>query len=462
MAIQKQDRQRLADIYGALDAPLLRHVRDLLGARAPAMIEALFADLMRRPENASFLAMESVTARLKTALAGWLDDLFQPRGAEAIDTLFKRQAAIGAVHARMNVPLASVTRAAGLLKEEIFRCLIQSDLERERLADAVILADKLIDAALSAMNDVYLDDLMASTRQSQALKMQSLGTNLALQCERLKSSLLDWWRQTLAMLLSPKPFDGVWPAVRYTDFGLWVSHKAALVLSEDIEVSELQGALDRLDTDVREAFAFRQQGQAAQLAEAVARLDSDITVASRVLGEISQRTLVFEGSRDPLTRLFNRRFMTAILQRETELSLKSGRRFALLMIDIDHFKRVNDQHGHAAGDRLLTQLSDILTQAIRAGDFVFRYGGEEFLVVLGEVDAEQAWRIGEKIRLQVMATRFQLGESEAIGATVSVGVALHDGHPDFSRVIEAADAALLVAKASGRNQVHLAQARVAA
>jgi diguanylate cyclase len=462
MPVHREDRQRLADIYATLDPKLLRRVRELLTAQAPAMIEALFADLLKHSESAPFLSMDSVAQRLRVALADWLDDLFQPRRPEAVEALLERQAKIGAVHARMNVPLASVTMAAGRLKEEIFRCLIHSGLERGPLAEAVILADKLIDAALAAMNDVYLDDLMASTRQSQALKMQSLGTNLALQCERLRSSLLDWWRQTLAMLLSPKPFDGVWPAVRYTDFGLWVSHKAALVLSEDVEVEELQGALDRLEADVHEALAYRQKGQAARLAESVARLDSDITVASRVLGEISQRTLVFEGSRDPLTRLFNRRFMTAILQRETELSLKSGRRFALLMIDIDHFKRVNDEHGHAAGDRLLSQLSDILTGAIRAGDFVFRYGGEEFLVVLGEVDADQAWRIGEKIRLLVKGARFEIGNSEILSATVSVGAALHDGHPDYSRLIEAADAALIEAKNAGRNRVHLASARVAA
>jgi diguanylate cyclase len=123
------------------------------------------------------------------------------------------------------------------------------------------------------------------------------------------------------------------------------------------------------------------------------------------------------------------------------------------MVDIDFFKKINDTYGHDDGDKALVQLAEILTQAVRAGDFVFRLGGEEFLIIIGEAKENILQNVAEKIRMTVESAVFRLTDNKTLNVTVSIGTALHDGHPDFQRTVKLADNALYLAKESGRNKV---------
>lgn len=156
---------------------------------------------------------------------------------------------------------------------------------------------------------------------------------------------------------------------------------------------------------------------------------------------------------DSLTQLYNRRFLGSVLKREIELCRRRNIGFAVLMIDVDHFKRINDEHGHEAGDQVLQQIAAQLLGNSRAGDFVFRYGGEEFLIVLAEADHAVALRVGEKLRKCIEETEMLLPNDRRLRVTVSVGIAASDGHPDYERIVERADAALYQAKNGGRNRV---------
>ncbi|WP_326541549.1 GGDEF domain-containing protein [Pseudorhodoferax sp.] len=128
--------------------------------------------------------------------------------------------------------------------------------------------------------------------------------------------------------------------------------------------------------------------------------------------------------------------------------------FALLMVDVDHFKRINDQHGYAAGDRVLARVVDALGHALRTVDRLGRYGGEEFLVLLPEVQAGEARMVAERMRLAVA----RLAATEQVPAcTVSIGVAcVQRGDASLDAVLARADAALYEAKRLGRNRVELA------
>jgi diguanylate cyclase len=159
-----------------------------------------------------------------------------------------------------------------------------------------------------------------------------------------------------------------------------------------------------------------------------------------------------EAGRDALTQLLNRRFLPSILSREVELSRRANKPFSLLLIDVDHFKDINDQHGHDAGDRVLQHLANVLVNVVRSGDFVFRYGGEEFLIISVEITPEQALQVAEKIRRAVENEAFLLSNGRTLRATISVGVAPHTGHPDYQHLIERADLALYAAKQAGRNR----------
>jgi len=165
-----------------------------------------------------------------------------------------------------------------------------------------------------------------------------------------------------------------------------------------------------------------------------------------------------EVGRDVLTQLYNRRFLPTILRRELELARNHHNPFAVLMIDVDHFKRVNDSHGHETGDRVLQHIAVLLQGQARASDFVFRYGGEEFLAVINEVSSEQAALVAEKVRARIEGSVLTLSDQLSLSVTVSIGLALHDGHPDYRHLINRADQALYEAKRSGRNRVVSANA----
>jgi diguanylate cyclase (GGDEF)-like protein len=157
---------------------------------------------------------------------------------------------------------------------------------------------------------------------------------------------------------------------------------------------------------------------------------------------------------DPLTGAFNRRSFLEFSGKEEARTRRGGDQFAVLMLDIDHFKRINDQYGHPAGDAVIKALADVCTRALRPTDVIARYGGEEFVINLPNTDAAQAQRIAERVRLAVADARVP-SEHGAIAFTVSIGLATCSDETPLAEAIARADKALYAAKRGGRNRVAL-------
>jgi diguanylate cyclase (GGDEF)-like protein len=171
--------------------------------------------------------------------------------------------------------------------------------------------------------------------------------------------------------------------------------------------------------------------------------------------ELQAEQALYESSvRDPLTGLHNRRHLDERLRAELAFALRHETPLSVLIIDVDHFKKINDTLGHVAGDTALKGLGDRLHRSVRAEDVVARYGGEEFAVIARGIKAAGALLLAERIRETVARTRVPY-LAESIGFTVSIGVATMDAHRKFETVealLKAADQALYKAKASGRNR----------
>ncbi len=157
---------------------------------------------------------------------------------------------------------------------------------------------------------------------------------------------------------------------------------------------------------------------------------------------------------DGLTGIFNRRHFEMRIADEMERAHRYGSSLAVIMLDIDHFKRLNDEFGHLLGDEVLRQVSSLFSQQLRKIDVVCRFGGEEFAVLLPQTSAEQAFSVAEKLRREVAGYRFP-GVPRAV--TISAGAAAHPIHgATRDEVVKAADGALYTAKQAGRNCVRLA------
>jgi diguanylate cyclase (GGDEF)-like protein len=152
---------------------------------------------------------------------------------------------------------------------------------------------------------------------------------------------------------------------------------------------------------------------------------------------------------DALTGAFNRRYFESLAEQALEIWQRYQRPASLLVLDIDHFKQINDSYGHATGDEALKGLVALISQRIRGVDTLCRYGGEEFVVLLAETGAIQAARVAEEIRVKVQEAALAPGP----GLTISIGVADLTRASSVEAWFQAADAALYRAKQAGRNRV---------
>jgi two-component system, cell cycle response regulator len=157
---------------------------------------------------------------------------------------------------------------------------------------------------------------------------------------------------------------------------------------------------------------------------------------------------------DSLTGLYNRRYMETHLETLIEKSTQTDRPLALVMIDIDHFKPINDTYGHDAGDEVLRQFSARLQASVRGIDLACRYGGEEFVVVMPDADLSVARAVGERLRRHISADPFLVSKgSKQLDVTISVGIAMRREGDAADTILKRADEALYQAKRDGRNRV---------
>ena len=163
------------------------------------------------------------------------------------------------------------------------------------------------------------------------------------------------------------------------------------------------------------------------------------------------------GLLDPLTGLNNRRFFDQRITEEFTLAQRNSVPLSCLFIDLDHFKHINDAHGHHAGDLVLKQAARIFSDSMRTSDVLARYGGEEFVIILADTESNIAYDIAERIRITIANTDFDIDTSNPLKLTLSIGLATMNDNTHITntvQLLESADQAVYAAKHSGRNCVH--------
>jgi diguanylate cyclase (GGDEF)-like protein/PAS domain S-box-containing protein len=232
------------------------------------------------------------------------------------------------------------------------------------------------------------------------------------------------------------------------DGGLaWVNLTVALVRTAEGKPDYFVSILEdiRMRKEAEAALTSERENRQQQLEQLVIERTQSLEAAMRDLDSLARR--------DVLTGLYNRRSANERLRTEFLRMKRTGRVYATLMLDIDHFKQVNDTFGHETGDHVLKQLAEALQNSIRSTDFVARFGGEEFLVVLPETEADGAKTIAEKIRVNVAGQEFP-GIKRI---TISIGVSRAEpSDSNEEEAVRRADYALYAAKNHGRNRVQIA------
>ena len=242
--------------------------------------------------------------------------------------------------------------------------------------------------------------------------------------------------------------------IQIRDDGVSRRHASIHVVGEGAELKDLGSA--------NGTFVDGQRVDAARLVDGTRLTIGLVTTLKFVWAdelEARWQLKVAEGAlQDPLTGLYNRRHLEERLSAELAAAQRHQRLVSVLMVDVDHFKRINDDHGHMAGDEALKMVAYVLRGAIRKEDVLARFGGEEFVVVARETGLAGARALGERIRRAVERSRCQwqgrdLALTVSIGVTVSIGLTDYVAGETDRDMIQSADQALYLAKQAGRNRV---------
>lgn len=435
-------------VYSSVDAYTRGQVAAVVSDSANELVDAFYSTLLADAEAGPRLSHEIVSTRLHKGMKGWLRGLLCVREQGDIAALMATQKKVGEVHARVHIPIHLVMAGARILKNEIAQRLRASDLDGMAASIATQYVCNLFDLAIEQMSRAFMRDINRGARNDEAYRLFALGQNISTERERQRAALLEWSQAVLIGLHYRAP-EQVLPRLAASEFGLWLQHKGGVLFESAPALGQITEAVARLDDVVLPRLL---QGGAESLPDQVRELQELVARIKHLLNGLFDMVAEIESGSDPLTNVLNRRFLPSVIGREILIATREHSTFSVLLLDIDHFKAINDSHGHAGGDQVLRQFAEVVHQSCRSSDFVFRYGGEEFLVVLVDTAREAALAVAEKLGAEIRRHAFAIPEAGSLRITASIGVATFDGHPDYAYLIERADKALYQAKQAGRDR----------
>ncbi len=447
----------LKKIFMGQDSEVLHRIDAVITPQIADIVDVFYEEMLLNPNTAMFLDHQKVHKHLHASMSKWLSDLFKLKDIDGIKEFQQRQFQIGQVHARIDIPVILISQGLFIMRRELKNRLASAGMSLENLLRSLDIVHTLLDFSAVLMNESYFHDLIENERDAQSLMLNISTHNIPVECEKLRSILFDWSKKIIVAFYKRdhQKINNLLP-IEKSEFGLWILFKSDLLFSDKPDtIKSLQHYMRELELIVQKATAAVMEDNEV-LDPIIQQLDENVSSMAWLLSSFVEHSLEMESGRDPLTKLLNRRFIPSVLQKFIKINIKHKIPFAVLLLDIDHFKNINDSFGHDAGDSVLSQFSDILLKNLRSGDFVFRYGGEEFLIILSGSGKEGALKAADKIRQNVESHNFVVNKQEKIPVTTSVGVAFHEGHPDYSRLISDADAALYKAKNTGRNKTVMA------
>ncbi|HCN73616.1 MAG TPA: diguanylate cyclase [Pusillimonas sp.] len=426
---------------------------NIVKRNASLLADDFYQTMLGDNEAGQFLTHHKVKQRLHGSMMQWLADLNSAKTTKRIRALYANQRTVGAIHARIDIPVSVVLKGARCLKNR-YASLMDSavDVPRHEQHASVRLFCSRIDLAMEVMSQAYTVNVERQAKHNEAYRLFSITENMATEKEKQKAALLNWESEVMFQAALGAATQVYLPRIRESDFGLWFQHKGAHAFQSVTECEVIVQVIEEVDTVCLPQI----ENSTSDISLRSKQLRTLKAHAQNLLLQLSglfEKSLELESGKDVLTHLLNRKFLPTVLAREIDLCRNQGREFAVVSVDIDHFKRINDRYGHEAGDVAVQQVAALLQTQCRGGDFLFRMGGEEFLALLVDVGREQALKHSEAFRSAVEGHRFELPQTNSLKLTVSIGCAVYSGHPDYSYLLREADKALYEAKEGGRNRV---------
>lgn len=428
-------------------APLRQreYVRSVIQDNAVACIDLFVKVILQHESAVEFLRKENLLRKMRKNLYFYIKGVFAatPTGIEHLCLLQKR---MGSAYARLEIPAHLIAYGFFIVKREITSLFLADKTAHFDASSVIIYISSMLDFSFKFVMRAYDSRFRKAVESKEVLRMVSLGQDLAFERETQVRTFFAWSTQTLTLLCENRAQEI--QLVEDSDFGLWFTHKGRNMFKGTREFDTIQKEIEKIDNDIA---TVQNTGEVPQkFSEKVYRSIRKINfLAENSFHQIEK----VESGKDPLTKVLNRRFLDAVLENEISYSLTKEKKFSIILFDIDHFKSINDQYGHLVGDDVLCFVADTLVALLRVNDYIFRYGGEEFLVILTEMTPNEAQKCAERLRSSMEKKSLLLASSETISVTLSGGLTFFDGKTSAKTLINQADQALYKAKRQGRNRI---------
>ena len=423
-------------------------MRHELGALAPHLddvFEAFYRRLLSDPHFAGFFRGDEHVRELILRQR----ESIRQAVYEEIPQLRDRYLALGRLHHRIFVPFADFAVGMDFLANEVFN-IIARDATLAPLCNTVFRFFKCV-KDFTAKG--YLEGKLEEDKRD--LDMFISATRLSREsASGLIEQQLSWLRRVLEAIQRE---DEQWmPNLdpESTAFVRWLMAEEAANYLPPQERTHLLALNRRIHTDAANLFYFVKHQHYMEVLMMYDKLSKYVLSLNNIVTVLAVRFKMEELVRDPLTGLYSRNTLDETLTQSLGLAQFGGRPFSLVIIDLDDFKEINDTHGHLSGDCVLRHVAEIVQRYIRSSDYAFRYGGEEFLLVLNDTDIDGARLLAEKVRKTVEESRFPC-DTITLRTTASFGVSEARPGEDLNAtiLIERADQHLYKATGGGKNRV---------
>ncbi|EFH5041401.1 oxygen-sensing cyclic-di-GMP phosphodiesterase [Escherichia coli] len=391
------------------------------------------------PHAEEFLSNEQVERQLKSAMERWIINVLSAQ-VDDVERLIQIQHTVAEVHARIGIPVEIVEMGFRVLKKILYPVIFSSDYSAAEKLQVYHFSINSIDIAMEVMTRAFTFSDSSASKEDENYRIFSLLENAEEEKERQIASILSWEIDIIYKVLLDSDL-GSSLALSQADFGLWFNHKGRHYFSGIAEVGHISRLIQDFDGIFNQTMRnTRNLNNRSLRVKFLLQIRNTVSQIITLLRELFEEVSRHEVGMDVLTKLLNRRFLPTIFKREIAHANRTGTPLSVLIIDVDKFKEINDTWGHNTGDEILRKVSQAFYDNVRSSDYVFRYGGDEFIIVLTEASENETLRTAERIRSRVEKTKLKAANGEDIALSLSIGAAMFNGHPDYERLIQVQNA----------------------
>lgn len=387
------------------------------------------------PHAEEFLSNEQVERQLKSAMERWIINVLSAQ-VDDVERLIQIQHTVAEVHARIGIPVEIVEMGFRVLKKILYPVIFSSDYSAAEKLQVYHFSINSIDIAMEVMTRAFTFSDSSASKEDENYRIFSLLENAEEEKERQIASILSWEIDIIYKVLLDSDLGSSLP-LSQADFGLWFNHKGRHYFSGIAEVGHISRLIQDFDGIFNQTMRnTRNLNNRSLRVKFLLQIRNTVSQIITLLRELFEEVSRHEVGMDVLTKLLNRRFLPTIFKREIAHANRTGTPLSVLIIDVDKFKEINDTWGHNTGDEILRKVSQAFYDNVRSSDYVFRYGGDEFIIVLTEASENETLRTAERIRSRVEKTKLKAANGEDIALSLSIGAAMFNGHPDYERLIQ--------------------------